>query len=329
MWYTYTGAIGEIIPWNATHVIVEARIILRDAFREHENIVEIVCHEEVEKIEQMAFYYCPNLRRVIMPGVQVVERGAFMECGALTDVECGKLEIIEQGTFCGCESLSSIDLPSARIVERTAFYCCEAITEVNFGKKLERIDSLAFFQCFSLERITTPLKDGLITADDIFMECGDLKHVDLVEGEIHETIAALHSEDWIKDMNQEINSINQILPNSRAGTHINGEEDDHGEKARAIREWIRSVLGKMILYQAEHQLILDEASSTIHLVLPQDIVTNNVLPFLKLPSHTFELEGDDEDDDNDDMPWEEDEEVDDDEDYSMLLGEEDGELEGY
>ena len=330
VWYTYTGAIGEVIPWNATHVIVEARIILRDAFREHENIVEVVCHGDVEKIEQMAFYYCPNLRRVIMPGVKIVERGAFLCCHALTDVECGKLEMIGASAFCQCRSLRSINLLSVRIVERHAFENCRELVHVKFGNKMERIDRKTFYKCSSIERITIPLKDGIITVDDTFMECDNLRHVDLIKGELHETIAALHSEDWINDMNQEIDSINQILPNSRAGISI---QNDEKEKGQAVREWIRSVLGKMVLYQAEHQLVMNEASSTLHHALPQDIVNRSVLSFLKLPSYTFEL-GDDEDDDNDDdndddMPWEEDEEVDyDDEDYSILR-EEDDELEGY
>ena len=67
--------------------------------------------------------------------------------------------------------------------------------------------------------------------------------------------------------------------------------DDVGGKARAIRTWIRSVLGKIIHYKAEHQRLLDgDVATTLQPVLPQDIVMNNVLPFLKLPSYTFEVE---------------------------------------
>ena len=88
--YVYRGEEGEIIPREATHIIVEARVVLARAFREHRNIVEVICHEGVEKIEDMAFYGCPNLRRVVMPGVKVVEMLTFFKCDALTDVECGK-----------------------------------------------------------------------------------------------------------------------------------------------------------------------------------------------------------------------------------------------
>ena len=77
------------------------------------------------------------------------------------------------------------------IVERDAFFRCPALTDVKFGSKLERIKGEVFSGCYSLERITIPLKDGLITRDNIFAECDNLRHVDLVEGELHETIAAL------------------------------------------------------------------------------------------------------------------------------------------
>jgi len=53
--------------------------------------------------------------------------------------------------------------------------------------------------------------------------------------------------------------------------------------------WIRSVIGKIIHYQAEHQRLLDEeVATTLQLALPRDIVMNSVLPFLELPTYTFE-----------------------------------------
>mmetsp|Transcript_4636 Transcript_4636/g.5898 ORF Transcript_4636/g.5898 Transcript_4636/m.5898 type:complete len:133 (-) Transcript_4636:358-756(-) len=131
----------------------------------------------------------------------------------------------------------------------------------------------------------------MITADRIFSFCDNLRHVDLVEGELHETIAALQFEEWRNDVNEEIDSINQILPTVSAGGGDVGEFDE-GEKAQAIRTWIRSVIGKIIHYQAEQQRLLDEeVATTLQLALPQDIVMNNVLPFLELPSYTFEVGG--------------------------------------
>eukprot|EP00984_Skeletonema_dohrnii_P021167 scaffold10510_cov84-Skeletonema_dohrnii-CCMP3373.AAC.1 len=219
-----------------------------------------------------------------MPGVRVVSDGAFCGCKALTDVECSKLEIIGRSAFGTCKSLRSINLPSAKIVKQYAFRNCEALTNVKFGNKLERIEEGAFALCTSLRQINLPLKDNLITDDNIFTSCVNLEHVDLVGG-IHETIAALQLEEWRNDMNEEIDSINQILPTARAGT---GDGDNVGEKAMVIRSWIRSVLYKIIGYKEQHHRLLNEAATTLELAkLPKDIVVENVLPFLELPSCTF------------------------------------------
>ncbi|KAK1737830.1 hypothetical protein QTG54_011602, partial [Skeletonema marinoi] len=199
-WYTYTG--DRRVPDDATHITVDesVTVIPADAFSEHPNIVEVICDVNGKKVEEFAFTRCPSLRRVIMPGVEIVEGSAFIECYSLANVECGKLEIISEYAFDGCESLRSIDLPSARIVEGNAFNYCRTLTDVTFGSELERIEEAVFYDCRSLERITIPLKDGIITHDNIFTECNNLKHVDLIEGPIHETIAALQLEEWRNDM---------------------------------------------------------------------------------------------------------------------------------
>ena len=74
------------------------------------------------------------------------------------------------------------------------------------------------------------------------------------------------------------------------------DEPVPGEKAQTIRRWIRSVLDKIIQYKDEHQRLLNEAAITLQLASPNyDIVVNNVLPFLVLPSYTFEVEDNEED----------------------------------
>ena len=209
------------------------------------------------------------------------------------DVQCGNLEIIKQHAFSECP-LFTIDLPYARIVKARAFESCTFLTDVKFGSKLERIEGATFLRCSSLERITLPLKEGIITSDDIFQACEELKHIDLMERvKLQETVAALHFEGWRNDMNEVIDSINRILPNARAGDFGDNGNGDVGGKVRVIRWWIREILGKINQYKAEHQRILDEAAITLQLALPRDIVINNVIPLLALPSHTFEVEDQD------------------------------------
>ncbi len=300
--YIYRGEEGEVIPRDGKIIVIvreDVTVILARAFRGHRNIIEVICHENVEKIEEFAFGRCSSLKRMIMPGVRVVEQGAFGDCCVLTDAECGKLEIIKQCAFNRCMSLRSINLPSTEIVKGYVFNECTALMDVKFSNKLRRIEKRAFLNCRSLERITIPLKDGLITDNDVFMGCENLEYVHLVEGALHETIDALFLDGWRKDMNEQIDSINQILPNAFAGIFFGNDDDDNeGKKTRVIRGWIRSVLRKIIHYQAKHQRFVNEASLTLHHALPHDIVMNNVLPFLELSSYTFEVE-DDEDEESD------------------------------
>jgi len=292
--YLYTAEDPDVIvPRDAINVIVanSATVIWFAAFREHPKIATLFCPVGVETIEDGAFFQCRCLRRVIMLGVREIETAAFGGCEALTDIECGKLEIIGRKAFFECKSLRIIDLSAAKIVQWHAFQRCSALTDVKFGKELETIGYGAFNNCTSLQRITIPLKDNMITEDNTFQECENLKHVDLVEGQIHETIAALQLEEWRNDMNEEIDSINQILPTAPGGvSYYEISHHDDGGKARAIRTWIRSVLRKIIHYKAEHQRIVGEAATYLQLALPNDIVMKNVLPFLELPSYTFEGE---------------------------------------
>ena len=62
--FLYTGAEGEIIPREATHITIAfgCLFVRARAFFQQRNIVEVICHENVEKIEAEAFQNCPKLR---------------------------------------------------------------------------------------------------------------------------------------------------------------------------------------------------------------------------------------------------------------------------
>eukprot|EP00984_Skeletonema_dohrnii_P005023 scaffold1772_cov93-Skeletonema_dohrnii-CCMP3373.AAC.2 len=290
-YFIYNGR--EAVPPDVTRVRIDESltVIPARAFDDNRNIEEVDCHVGVKTVGGWAFAFCPSLKRVIMPGVKVVEEYAFMNCEALRFVECDQLKIIGNYAFGGCISLRSINLPSAEIVKGFSFSKCTALTNVKFGNELESFGRAAFLRCTSLERITIPLKDGIITRDDVIFErCKKLKHVDLVEGGVlRDTIAALQLEEWKNDMKERIDAIDQILSHTPARSY-DKNHDDVGGKARAIQMWISSVLGKIIDYKAHHRRLLKDAATTLHRALPNDIVNKNVLPFLELPSYMFEGE---------------------------------------
>ena len=55
--YIYRGEEGEHISDDVTHVTVaeDVTVVLARAFKGHRKIVEIFCHDKVEKIEREAF----------------------------------------------------------------------------------------------------------------------------------------------------------------------------------------------------------------------------------------------------------------------------------
>ena len=287
--FVYRGGGWDTVPRSATHVTIDdsVTVIPTMLFYEHPNIVEVDCHAGVMKIESMAFQECPRLERLILPGVEIMEELACRNCDALTYIECPKLEKIELSPFENCRSLSSIDLQSARVVEGFAFTCCRAMEYVEFGTNLESVGERTFLHCPSLERIAIPLKNDLLPHDRTFQLCENLRHVHFVEEEVlNETVNALLLDEWKNDMRRDIGSINHNLPNAPASFF-------NGEKTIVIREWIRSVLSKIIYYKAQHRRLLKEAAATLQLFLPNDTVVNNVLPFVELPAHTFDGEEDD------------------------------------
>ena len=261
------------IPDHVTHVLIDRTMFVpRRAFCEHPNIQEVICYDGVKKIGRLAFYKCPRLQRVIMPGVKVIAKSAFNECRALNYVECSKLEIIGGWAFGSCR-LSSVDLPSIKTVEKNAFYGCWNLTNAKFGKDLESIGEWAFKHCSSLERITLPLKNDVITNNNTFQGCVKLEHVDLVE-KVHEVIAALNFEERKTDLSNKLDSINHILASVKVGG-----------KTQAIRVWMKTVLRKISHYANEHRHCLNVAAAALQPALTNDILFKSIFPFIELP-HT-------------------------------------------
>ena len=293
------GEPWEIILGDVTHLTVDEFISVIPGWRfhRHPSLVEFVCHIGVTKIEESAFERCPHLKRLIMPSVEEVEEGAFFECESFEYVECDELEKVESYAFAHCSSLGSIDLPSARVVKECAFIGCSNLMHANFGKSLESLGEMALANCGSIERITIPLKNGLFNSplknglfkrDKVFAGCDNLKRVDLVDGDaIQETLETLLVDEWRIDIRNEIDSINQILPNA----DLTARYSESGGKTEAIRKWISRVLDKIISYKAQHRRLTNEAATVLLDVLSNDmLVTKNVLPFLALPSYTFDGE---------------------------------------
>ena len=283
--FVYRGGGRDTIPEEATHVTTHrsVRVIPAQLFCEHPNIVELICHENVERIKSYALANCSSLLKVKMLGVRVVEGRAFHDCIFLSDIECPQLERVGKEAFQDSESLSTIDLPSAKIIEDGAFES-SGLTEAKFGKDLESFGKSVFAFSESLERITFPLKVDLITDYEMFTCCPKFKGVDLAEMDvINKTIAALCMDEWKEDIYKEINSISKQL------TLINdpdcGDYFEERDLGHAVEKWLKRVLGKIVEYKRAHFCALSVANCSID--IPNHIMMETIIPFLDLPEHRF------------------------------------------
>ncbi len=63
--YIYRGEEGEVIPDDGKSIGIvheDITVILANTFDGYRNIIEVICHEDVEKIEEYAFNCCISLK---------------------------------------------------------------------------------------------------------------------------------------------------------------------------------------------------------------------------------------------------------------------------
>eukprot|EP00986_Skeletonema_menzelii_P001729 scaffold470_cov77-Skeletonema_menzelii.AAC.1 len=256
--FVYMGG-DQQVPMGVRRARIHksVKIVPRRAFYCRQQLIYVEFHDDIEIIEECAFWGCESLRGSIkLSGVRIIKEYAFCHCYGLTDVEFGdKLETIELDSFRDCEALKKIKMSTVRTIGKAAFSCCDELSDVEFGEPLETLQRGAFFYCPKLKRIALPLKGDMIE-DGVFYDCPKLAAVDLVGG-IHNTVASLNMESWRNEMNDEINRINQTLPTITSAFG----------KTPKIQQWMRSVIHRLDHYKAEHQRVLKEATTLLELVL--------------------------------------------------------------
>ncbi len=253
--FVYMGG-NQRVPRDVRYVRVHksVKIITRRAFYYCYNLVSIEMHDGVEIIEDYAFCRCKSLRGIKLPGVRVIGAEAFFECTALADVEFGgKLETIGRSSFNGCTALRNIKIPKVRTIGNNAFTACWQLTDVELSKDLETIGHEAFINCHRLRRITLPLKANLL-GSYVFIGCHILSQVDLVGG-IYKTVSSLLLDSWRNEMNEEIDSIDRILPDAPA------------DKTATVQQWMETVIERFEHYKSEHYALLKEFTTLLELAL--------------------------------------------------------------
>ncbi len=255
--FVYMGG-DQQVPWDVRRVRIHKsiKIIPRRAFQYRSRLVYVEFHDDIEIIEMFAFCGCTLLKCVKLLGVKIIKELAFYNCSALTDVEFGdELETIEDQAFYYCKALTSIKMPSVGTIGERAFTDCYELSDVECGEYLETLKDGAFRHCQKLKQIVLPLKDNIMIEGEVFFGCPKLHTVELV-GDIHDTAASLLMESWRNEMNDEINRINQELPNTASW-----------QKTEVIQQWIESVIRQLNHYKAEHKALMKEATTLLELAL--------------------------------------------------------------
>ena len=175
------------------------------AFAGCQNLTDISFHKGVKTVGEEAFRNCINLRSITLPdSVETVGDFAFAGCTGLRNAYLGnQLHWIARHMFDGCELLYSVNIPhSVKYIGKYAFRnayalnsialgdgvetICEGAFEnsglwlVSLGKNVKTLESKAFAGCGGLDRINLPASLTEI-ADDAFMYCGKLRHIDVHE----------------------------------------------------------------------------------------------------------------------------------------------------
>ncbi len=146
-----------------------------------------------------------------------------------------------------------------RVIGCGAFSACLQLTDAELSEDLETNERMVFGDCRRLRRIALPLKANLLDHafryQDVFYGCDNLSQIDLVGG-IHKTISSLLLESWRNEMNNEIDRINQLLPNITTD-----------EKTTVIRKWMERVLQRIQHYKSEHYALLKHSMTLLELAL--------------------------------------------------------------
>ena len=180
---------------DSTFVVPQSvRTIDVSAFRECQQLEEIIIPDKVTSIGRWAFEKCNKLRRIVLPKkLKKLEQLTFRDCSSLSEVVLpSKLEEIEYSTFGGCDSLHFIHLPKSVRVITFAFSLAireftvspdnkyfSAIDGVLYNKKITKLVEMPTGRKIKLLKIPDSVK---VIGANSFRCCSYLQHVVFPKG---------------------------------------------------------------------------------------------------------------------------------------------------
>ena len=140
---------------------------------------EYVFLDSINKVNNYAFVYCGNLKRIIVND-EVTEIGtdAFSYCNNLTEIKLSKkINIISKNAFYNCISLESIDIPDGvSEIGMSCFGKCEKLKSIVLPESITSLGSNLFSECTNLESVVLPNNIEEMP-QSIFAYCNSLNNV--------------------------------------------------------------------------------------------------------------------------------------------------------
>lgn len=149
---------------------------------------EVILPQEIQQLQDYAFYKCSNLTKITAPGVVRVNSFAFQSCTKLAEVSMPEVTYLGTNAFMST-ALQVADFPKLQTLEGSVFWLCSKLTEVNLPEATtignatlvsqggSRTGINTFGDCSQLEKVYLPKATTI--GDDAFSNCKSLKEIEL------------------------------------------------------------------------------------------------------------------------------------------------------
>lgn len=149
---------------------------------------EVILPQEIQQLQDYAFYKCSNLTKITAPGVVRVNSFAFQSCTKLAEVSMPEVTYLGTNAFMST-ALQVADFSKLQTLEGGVFWLCSKLTEVNLPEATtignatlvpqvgSRTGVNTFGDCSQLEKVYLPKATTI--GDDAFSNCKSLKEIEL------------------------------------------------------------------------------------------------------------------------------------------------------
>ena len=155
-------------------------IIGKDAFKNREDIYNVIFHEGLTEIQENAFMKCCHLKALTIPStVREIGKGAFSYSDLLRSVHFPDgIEVIRKNVCYGCCSLKEVYIPaSVKIIEKDAFHHCSYLEEVSLLSEDLEIQRNAFTRHDDIKNVGNYPFEKSVWSKNVYLKIEDFESV--------------------------------------------------------------------------------------------------------------------------------------------------------